>query len=169
MMRCATVLYMQTLHVVVSASFDRSTVDSASLRTAEVDCESSVNDTLRLRQAVGGPAVPPLELSTSGRNRVPIRPLKYQFSQQVMMGEKELDLFDRMLLKGSVYFEFGMGGSTLFAYEHPNLKHITAVDASPEWVEKVRSEAALAAGQKKAVASALFMSISALLVIFQCL
>jgi hypothetical protein len=69
----------------------------------------------------------------------------YKFAQRVMMGEKELDLFDRMLSKGSVYFEFGMGGSTLFASEHPNLKHITAVDASSEWVEKVRKEESIGA------------------------
>ena len=61
------------------------------------------------------------------------------------MGEKELDLFGRMLSKGSVYFEYGMGGSTLFASEHPNLKHITAVDASSEWVEKIRKEEAIGA------------------------
>merc|ERR1711924_266391 len=68
-----------------------------------------------------------------------IHPLK------VTMGEKERDLFDKMLLKGSVYFEFGMGGSTLFASEHPNLKHITAVDGSKERVEKVCTEAAISA------------------------
>lgn len=65
---------------------------------------------------------------------------QYQYADRVMMGELELQLFDEMISKGSSYFEYGMGGSTLFASEHSNLKHISAVDSSEEWVEIVRKE-----------------------------
>jgi hypothetical protein len=68
----------------------------------------------------------------------------YTLDLKVMMGANEIELFDSMLSKGSVYYEFGLGGSTLFAAKHANLHHITAVDSSAEWIMKVRSQALIA-------------------------
>lgn len=65
---------------------------------------------------------------------------------KVCMGPREIQLYDQMLSKGSVYFEFGLGGSTLFASKHSNLNHITAVDSSRAWIIKVQSEGPIAAG-----------------------
>ena len=70
----------------------------------------------------------------------------YSLDLKVTMGPLERQLYDEMLSKGSVYFEFGLGGSTLFAAQHSNLNHITAVDSSKEWIGKVQSEAPIAAG-----------------------
>lgn len=64
---------------------------------------------------------------------------------KMIMGALEIQLFDDMLSKGSVYFEFGLGGSTLYASKHANLNHITAVDSSHAWIRKVKSEAPIAA------------------------
>jgi hypothetical protein len=69
----------------------------------------------------------------------------YSLDLKVMMGVNEKELFDNMLSKGSVYFEFGLGGSTLFAAKHANLNHITAVDSSAAWIMKVKSQALIAA------------------------
>jgi hypothetical protein len=64
---------------------------------------------------------------------------------KILMGPKEKQLFDQMLSRGTNYFEFGVGGSTLFASRHGNLQHITAVDSSRAWIAKVESEAPIAA------------------------
>jgi hypothetical protein len=69
----------------------------------------------------------------------------YSLDLKMTMGALEIQLFDQMLSKGSVYFEFGLGGSTLFASQHSNLNHITAVDSSAEWIRKVKAEAPIAA------------------------
>lgn len=63
----------------------------------------------------------------------------------VLMGPQEKQLFGEILSRGTNYFEFGLGGSTLFASQHGNLKHIAAVDSSREWIAKVESAGPIAA------------------------
>lgn len=62
----------------------------------------------------------------------------------VFMGPKEKQLLDDILSQGTNYFEFGLGGSTVFASEHVNLQHITAVDSSKAWIAKVESASPIA-------------------------
>lgn len=65
---------------------------------------------------------------------------KYMYANRVLMFEDEKALFDAVLSTGVNFFEFGSGGSTLFAFEHANLKSITTVDSDTKWLEKVKAE-----------------------------
>lgn len=64
-------------------------------------------------------------------------------SMKPLMSNLEVGLFQSSLQNVSTYFEYGIGGSTVFAWElmrsNPAAK-IYGVDTSLEWVEKVRLE-----------------------------
>jgi protein O-GlcNAc transferase len=59
---------------------------------------------------------------------------------EVMMKPSEKALFERCLRAAKTYFEFGAGGSTLFASKIPTLERVWSVDNHPDWVEKVRGQ-----------------------------
>jgi hypothetical protein len=52
--------------------------------------------------------------------------------------EEELKLFHKYLNGGTVYFEFGCGGSTYVAAQKKNIKKIIAVDSHVGWINKVK-------------------------------
>jgi len=57
-----------------------------------------------------------------------------------MMDKSEVAFLGRTLDGAESYLEFGMGGSTIFALQHANIKCLKSVESSVEWVEKVSEE-----------------------------
>lgn len=122
----------------------QSGTDVASLSFPRPDVQTKMDRSPRQNSSgiQNGTAPPP----ATNFHRLTEHAQAYSLDLKVMMGPKEIQLYDEMLSKGSVYFEFGLGGSTLFAAQHSNLHHITAVDSSTSWITKVKSEAPIAAG-----------------------
>ena len=52
------------------------------------------------------------------------------------MSIAELAVFKKYISNINVYFEFGVGGSTVFVYENTNAQ-IIGVDSSSKWIEQV--------------------------------
>lgn len=53
----------------------------------------------------------------------------------------ERNLFDRTLAGATSYFEFGSGGSTIWALSHhPNLKHVHAVESDAKWISRLKQD-----------------------------
>jgi hypothetical protein len=120
----------------IDSSFPRTDVQTRIDRISRHNFNGVQNDTATVSSAYPG---------TNFHNETE-RERTHSLDLKMIMGAKEIQLFDQMLSKGSAYFEFGLGGSTLFASRHSNLNHITAVDSSKEWIMKVRSEAPIADG-----------------------
>jgi len=53
------------------------------------------------------------------------------------MSPGEQTLFKKYLNNATSYFEFGMGGSTVWANDTPSIVKIVCVESSVEWLEKV--------------------------------
>ena len=53
------------------------------------------------------------------------------------MSPDEKTLFKKYLNNAINYFEFGMGGSTVWANETPDIKKIVCVESNAAWLEKV--------------------------------
>uniref|UniRef100_A0A6C0DSF8 Methyltransferase n=1 Tax=viral metagenome TaxID=1070528 RepID=A0A6C0DSF8_9ZZZZ len=51
----------------------------------------------------------------------------------------DVPLFNRYLARGSVYFEFGSGGSTVAAAKMKNIRRIYSVENDATWVSKVKT------------------------------
>lgn len=65
--------------------------------------------------------------------------MNYEYMQPEMT-IKEIEFLDSMLscCRGS-YFEFGAGGSTFHACMYPLITHITSVESSQFWIQKLMS------------------------------
>ena len=57
-----------------------------------------------------------------------------------LMSKKEQDLFLKYLKQATNYFEFGSGGSTVWALAQPNIKSITSIEADKNFAEKMQLE-----------------------------
>tara|TARA_Y100000310_G_C20593484_1_gene769305 strand:+ start:161 stop:778 length:618 start_codon:yes stop_codon:yes gene_type:complete len=55
------------------------------------------------------------------------------------MSIKELKEFSSRIIKSKEYFEYGLGGSTLYAFDFSDAK-ISGVDTSKEWIKDVSTE-----------------------------
>lgn len=57
------------------------------------------------------------------------------------MSPAEQELWDRALGSAESYFEFGSGGSTVWALaHHPNLKHVHTVESDEAWISRLKAE-----------------------------
>lgn len=55
-----------------------------------------------------------------------------------MMTDAEEAFLRQILSKTVNWFEYGAGGSTVFALSIPNVKHIHTVDSGPEWIKTLQ-------------------------------
>jgi len=55
------------------------------------------------------------------------------------MTDSELDMFNTYVSKSKHYYEYGMGGSTVFVYNNTDTTTIEGIDSSKAWVDKVLS------------------------------
>lgn len=65
------------------------------------------------------------------------------------MSLPEQRLYKKYLQTATNYFEFGAGGSTLWAAQEKNLKHIHTVESDASWVRTVKRKNAVAAAIKE--------------------
>lgn len=56
---------------------------------------------------------------------------------KVAMNDAEKALLGQHLSKASLYYEFGAGGSTLFALNHSNIKKVWSVESDLAWIQKL--------------------------------
>jgi hypothetical protein len=54
------------------------------------------------------------------------------------MSEREILTLEKYLLKCKIYFEFGCGGSTVFASSFSNIEKIYSVESDESWIERVK-------------------------------
>jgi glycosyltransferase involved in cell wall biosynthesis len=120
-------------------ALDPNSSSSERLSSPRTDVQTT-NDRISRHSLTGTPNDTAASSSTTNFSSQTEHAQAYSLDLKMMMGAYEIQLFDQMLSKGSVYFEFGLGGSTLFASQHSNLNHITAVDSSEEWIHKVKSD-----------------------------
>jgi len=57
----------------------------------------------------------------------------------ILLTIKEKIFFSLILTKSKKYLEFGVGGSTLFAYMTPNIKKIISIDSDFNWIKKIKN------------------------------
>ena len=55
------------------------------------------------------------------------------------MTDSELDMFNTYVSKSKHYYEYGMGGSTVFVYNNTDTTTIEGIDSSKAWVDMVLS------------------------------
>ena len=56
------------------------------------------------------------------------------------MSTEEKDMFKKYVRKSNIYFEFGLGGSTVFACQSKNINKVFCVESDRAWIRKVKSE-----------------------------
>ena len=56
------------------------------------------------------------------------------------MSTEETEMFKKYVRKSNIYFEFGLGGSTVFACKSKNIKKVFCVESDRNWIRKVKSE-----------------------------
>jgi hypothetical protein len=56
---------------------------------------------------------------------------------QPRMSKNEQELFQKYLRKATNYFEFGIGGSTVWANNEQNINKVTCVESDADWVSNV--------------------------------
>ena len=68
-----------------------------------------------------------------------------------LMRAVETRFLDKILSQADAYLEFGIGNSTVFALDHPNLGCVKGIESSKEWFEMVKKDpkisAAMASGR----------------------
>ena len=62
---------------------------------------------------------------------------------------ESLALFEKYLHRSENYAEVGSGGSTLYALQLPNIKHVWSVESDRAWYEKLKSQSVYKANQER--------------------